>query len=239
MKLLRICIVEDEKKSQDDLQNLIRRFEAEENIKCAVTVFGDGMNFISDYRPVYDIIFMDIEMPFMNGMNAAKKMRELDPDVSLIFVTHLTKYALQGYEVDAVGYLLKPAEYFSLSRRLKKAIARREFSAADDILVKSVDGLVKIERAKLRYVEIIDHFLIWHTVTADHKAYGRLSDAEELLSAPHFFKCNKSYIVNFGHIDKLTKTSVFIDGEEILVSRSRQKELLGAFNRYVGGTIDG
>lgn len=80
------------------------------------------MNFVSDYCRVYDVVFMDIEMPFLDGMHAARKLRELDPSVMLVFVTRLASYALAGYEVDAAGYIVKPVEYPSLSRRLDKAV---------------------------------------------------------------------------------------------------------------------
>lgn len=136
------------------------------------------MNFVSDYRAVYDVVFMDIEMPHLNGMNAAKKMRRADPDVALIFVTHLAKYALQGYEVDAVGYILKPVDYFSLHRKLKQITGRCEKEGGEEIFVKTVSGLVRISLRTLRYVEVLDHWLVYHTAHGDHKVYGSIARAE-------------------------------------------------------------
>lgn len=237
--MIRIAIVEDEKACADSLTEQLKRFSKEAKQEIACSVFTDGMNFISDYCPIYDVVFMDIEMPYLNGMLAAKKLREMDQNVSLIFVTRLAQYAVQGYEVEAAGYLLKPVEYFSLCRRMQKILSKHDFSQGKDFCIKTVSGLVKIDSEKLLYVEVIDHFLIYHTLHANHKAYGRLFEVEAQLPKELFFKCNKSYLVNLKFVGKITKSSVFIGDEEILVSRSKQKELMHAFNRYVEGTING
>ena len=233
--MIRVAIVEDEEESANRLKEMLGRYAEEEGCSFSVEVFGDGMNFVSDYRAVYDVVFMDIEMPHLNGMNAAKKMRRADPDVALIFVTHLAKYALQGYEIDAVGYILKPVDYFSLHRKIKQITGRCEKEGGEEIFVKTVSGLVRISLRTLRYVEVLDHWLVYHTAHGDHKVYGSIARAEESLPPPAFFKCNKSYIVNFRYVERITRTGVFIGGEEILVSRSRQKELMKAFNAYAEG----
>ena len=126
--MLRIAIVEDEKDSLDRLTGLIKRYEKERDCECGVSVFGDGMNFVSDYCRVYDVVFMDIEMPFLDGMHAARKLRELDPSVMLVFVTRLASYALAGYEVDAAGYIVKPV--VSVRVRWHVRGARISWSAA-------------------------------------------------------------------------------------------------------------
>ncbi|MBO4990139.1 MAG: response regulator transcription factor [Clostridia bacterium] len=237
--MIRIAICEDDKKCQEKLISHIHRFEKEEGKTATITVFEDGMNFVSDYRPVYDIVFMDIEMPYLNGMVAAKKLRTLDKSVALVFVTHLAQYAVQGYEVEAVGYLLKPLEYFAFHRQMTKILSKESFKKGEELFVKTVTGLVKIDTEQLMYVEIMEHYLLYHTVHDNYRAYGKLSDLEEKLPSPQFFRCNKSYIVNFNFVGKLSKTSLWVEGEEIMVSRSRQKPLIEEFNRYLGGTIHG
>lgn len=238
--MLKVCIVEDEQESVDKIKQMLQKFCEKEGCTCSVKVFGDGMNFVSDYCPEYDVIFMDIEMPYLNGMKAAKKMRKLDSNVSLVFVTHLAKYALQGYEVDAIGYLLKPLEYFSFANQMKRILAkRRQLDTQQMIFVKSTSGLVRLNIPCLKYVEVIDHFLIYHTVDGDFTAYGQLGKIEKILPSINFFRCNKSYIVNFSYVDKLTKDSVVIGDKEILISRSKVKPCRAAFNRYLEGTING
>ena len=123
--MIRIAVVEDERESLDTVLNCLKRFEEEEGIGFVTTVFCDGLDFISGYRPLYDIVFMDIEMPMLNGMSTAKKLRKVDSSVALVFITRLRQYALLGYEVDAVGYLLKPLEYASFRRQIEKSGRKR------------------------------------------------------------------------------------------------------------------
>lgn len=238
--MLRVCIVEDEQESVDKLKQMLQEFCREEGCNCSVKVFGDGMNFVSDYSPEYDVIFMDIEMPHLDGMNAARKMRKLDANVSLVFVTHLAKYALQGYEVEAVGYLLKPLEYFSFARQMKRILAKQtHMGEGQDIVVKTVDGVIKLQISGLKYVEIIGHYLTYHTFEGDFTVYGKLSKLEKELPPLYFFRCNKSYIVNFHYVDRMTKDSIIIGNTAILISRSKIKACRAAFNRYLEGTING
>ena len=100
--MIRIAVVEDERESLDTVLNCLKRFEEEEGIGFVTTVFCDGLDFISGYRPLYDIVFMDIEMPMLNGMSTAKKLRKVDSSVALVFITRLRQYALLGYEVASI-----------------------------------------------------------------------------------------------------------------------------------------
>lgn len=124
--MIRIAVVEDERESLDTVLNCLKRFEEEDGIGFVTTVFCDGLDFISGYRPLYDTVFMDIEMPMLNGMSTAKKLRKVDSSVALVFITRLRQYALLGYEVDAVGYLLKPLEYASFRRQIEKIRAEKK-----------------------------------------------------------------------------------------------------------------
>ena len=119
-----IAIVEDEENCREQLRGFIGRYFKENGKEAEVTAFTNGIDFVSDYRPVYDIVLMDIEMPHLNGMAAAKKMRRMDPDVCLIFVTNLAQYALEGYSVSAADFIVKPVEYFTFAAKLQKGINR-------------------------------------------------------------------------------------------------------------------
>ncbi len=232
---MRICIVDDDAHSVDTLKDFIARFEKEEGVTCIVTVFGDGIDFVSDYAPIYDLVFMDIEMPHMNGMDAAARLRETDAEVMLVFTTRLARFALKGYEVDASGYLVKPFEYFSFARYMKKASGHKRAEEGSEMFVKTAEGLVKVNKRDIRFVEIFDHFLVYHTTSRDIRAYGQISKAEAQLPPPDFFRCNKSCIVNFRHVSDIGRDRVVVDGYDIAVSRSHKKDLIRAFNAYIGG----
>ena len=231
--MLRIAICEDDENERERLKELLLKFGEDEKVELSFACFGDGMNFIADYNKIYDVVFMDIEMPFMNGMSAAQRLREIDTEVALVFTTRLAHYAVQGYTVDAAGYLLKPLEYFSLSRLMKKLMLRRK-SASGHILVKTVGGLVKVDWDGVRYIEVMDHYLLWHTLGGDYRAYGKLSDVEKLL--PYgFYRSGKSYIVNFRYASGITKDGITVGESVVPVSKAKHAEALAAFGDYLRG----
>ena len=106
--MLRIATVEDDANDLEALRTHLSRYEKENGLKFQVTEFRDGEDIVTDYSADYDLILMDIEMAFLNGMKAAEKIRELDKDVIIIFITNMPQYAIQGYKVNALDYMLKP-----------------------------------------------------------------------------------------------------------------------------------
>ena len=122
--MIRIALVEDEDIYVKQMQKYLEQYSRENGLKINLKVFGDGEDILEYYTGQYDIFLLDIQMQFMDGMTAAEKIRELDPKVILIFVTNMVQYAVQGYSVDAMDYILKPVDYFMLSQRLNKAVAR-------------------------------------------------------------------------------------------------------------------
>ena len=108
--MIHIAIVEDEKLYIDQLQEYISRYREEKRLSIKTTVFCDGEDIVEDYRGDYDIILFDIQMKFMDGMTAAEKIREIDQEVKILFITNMTQYAIRGYQVDAMDYVVKPVE---------------------------------------------------------------------------------------------------------------------------------
>lgn len=105
--MLHVGIVEDEAGSRRLLREMIEKYALENQKEIAVREFSDGTEIVENYRPDYDILLLDIEMPAMNGMEAAEKIRETDPEVVLVFITNMAQYAIKGYQVDALDFILK------------------------------------------------------------------------------------------------------------------------------------
>ena len=108
--MIRIAVVEDEELYAEQLQNYISKYAEERKKQIKVTWFQDEEDIVSGYKGEYDIILLDIQMRFMDGMTAAEKIRELDSEVVLMFITNMIQYAVRGYEVDAMDYVVKPVE---------------------------------------------------------------------------------------------------------------------------------
>ena len=169
--MITIAIVEDDKKSAKILQDYILRYSEEKQEPLAVECFENGLNFISDYKASCDIALMDIEMPHMNGLDTARKLREFDSQIPLIFITNMAQYAINGYEVQALDFMVKPIEYFNFSLKLDKAIRICKKLHGYQIYVPSEQGTVKIGLMQ-------------------KKGYGFISDAEGNDIFVHFSALN-------------------------------------------------
>ena len=113
--MFKVAIVEDSIKDFTLLKSYLEQYEKENNIEFNIQCFENGIRFLDKFSANYDIIFMDIDMPYMNGLEVSKKIREIDKTVVLIFVTNLSQYAVNGYEVEALDYIVKPISYFNFS----------------------------------------------------------------------------------------------------------------------------
>lgn len=117
-----IAIVEDQDAAAEKLQEYIERYAGQCGQQFSTTRFSNGEDFLRDYRSIYAVVFLDIQMPRKNGMDAAVELRRHDKNVSIIFITNLVQYALRGYKVDAVSFLVKPVSYYDFSLKFKKAL---------------------------------------------------------------------------------------------------------------------
>lgn len=230
--MIRIAIVEDEEAYAQQLIVLLNQYEAEKGAELSIEVFENGMDFVSDYNAKYDVIFMDIKLPQMNGMQCAMRLRRLDEDVALIFVTSMNRYALKGYEVGAMGYMIKPISYFPLAvlmDKVRKKIAREP---AKDIVLNHGDGMRRISLRELLFVEVLDHYLIYHTEGGDFREIGRLKAVEEELAGHGFFRCSNSYLINLRFVQAIDENEVTVGTACVPISRRRKKELLEAINAF-------
>lgn len=231
--MIRVAIVEDTKEHADSLNSFLVRFGKERGQEFSVAFFDNGMDFISDYDSRYDIIFMDIEMPHMNGMDCAFRLRDIDKNVALIFVTSMVQYAVKGYEVDAVGYIVKPLVYFPFSVLMGKVIDKINSNSAKEVYIGSGDHVKRISSRELAYVEVMDHYLIYHTTEGEFREIGRMKDVEEALGECGFFRCSNCYLVNMFFVTEINDTEVTVGKDKILVSRRRKKAFMTAINDFL------
>ena len=138
--MLKIAIVENEPEQADLLSGYIARYSQESGIKCQVVTFSNGLEFISGYTPGFDAVFMDIKMPLIDGMEAAEKLRKIDEDVVLIFVTNMAQLAIKGYKVNAMDFIVKPVTYFDFSLEMDKICRAHDRRTQDYVWVKTAGG---------------------------------------------------------------------------------------------------
>lgn len=231
--MVRLAIVEDDKNYAAMLEKYIHRYEDESGEKFLVQRFQDGEDITEDYKCNFDIILMDIEMQFMDGMTAAKKVRSLDEEVVIIFITNMPQFAMQGYEVEALDYVLKPINYFAFSQRIERALGRMKKRTAKYISLNYKGGVQKINVSDIYYIEVQDHDLIYHTKTGQIMVRGTMRELEEKLSDEPFCRCNKAFLANLEYVDGFEDNDILIGGDRIQVSRSKKKEFMDALNDYM------
>lgn len=231
--MIHIAVVEDEQAYVEQLTEYIARFQEEFSLEMKVTVFSDGDEIAEDYRADYDIILMDIQMRFMDGMTAAEKIRELDRDVVIMFITNMTSYAVKGYEVDALDYIVKPVEYFSFSRKLLRAMERVKKKEESYLMIPVESGIQKLAAGEIYYVESFGHQLIYVTKKGRFASRGVMKQAEEQLAPKGFFRSGKSYLVNMKYVEGISEGCCLIHGEKLQISRQKRKEFMEVLLNYM------
>lgn len=232
-----IAIVEDEVEEAEILRSHFARYSKEYGTTFTVTHLKSAEALLNRYRPVYDLVLMDICLPKTNGMDAAAELRRMDQSVPLIFVTNMAQFAVKGYEVDAFDFVVKPVSYdnfvLKLHRLLGKLSARRD----GEILVTLSDHMVRLSASQIKYIEISGHRMVYHTTNGEVNAYGNLKDVEASLDASMFARCNSCYLINLNYVQAIQGHTVLVDGEPLQISRPRRKAFVQALNDYLGGGI--
>ena len=234
---MRVAIIEDQDENSAVLQAYLERYEAEHSILIRYSHFKDGMEFVADYHPVWDLILLDIEMPLLNGMDTARQIRKADPDVLIIFITALTQYAIEGYSVRALDYVLKPVQYYAFAAKLDQVCEILASRQRRPILISSREGQFKFLPEQIFYVEVQDHTLCYHTKqqllhTTGTQSLGKL--AQELTDSG-FARCHQAYLVNLHYVTGYDRSSVFLGEQALPMSRSYYKNFVQMLVEHCAG----
>ena len=232
--MLRIAVVEDEAQYRQVMEEHIARFAQETGIPCRVDAYPGGNQLLENYQSQYDVLFLDIQMGGLDGMETAQEIRNTDPEVIIIFVTNLAQYAIRGYSVRATNFLLKPVGYYALSEELKKAAQRQRRSEERYLQLKTEEGLQRVEISQITYVETMNRHVLVHAGDKTYASKELMRDLENRLESEGFFRCHNAYLVNLAHVEGVSQTSVTVGGESLLLSRYKRKPFLDTLARYMG-----
>lgn len=234
--MIRIGIVEDDPHGIDRLLSHLDRFQRERSERFHVGAFHDGADIVSGYRPDWDVLFLDIQMEHVDGMTAARRIREVDSEVIIVFVTSSPHYAVSGYEVDALSYLLKPVAYTAFEHEMQRILVRLRQRNRRELLFTATDGgHHRVSVNDILYLESVRHNVEIHTFDADYDVVSTLKAMETELAADGFIRCHNGLLVNLRHVTGVEGNDCRIrGGAKLPISRARKKDLLSALAAHIG-----
>lgn len=234
-EILRVCIVEDNPNETEKLKLFLGDYGKKNNYEFNVTHYNDPLDFLEEFRGNYEFIFMDIELPHLDGMETTRRLRQIDKRVIVIFVTNMAQYAVKGYEVDALDFIVKPVQYTGFCVKLDRAVERFKSLRDREIWITERGNMRRLFISQIKYVEVAHHSVIYHTTEGNYKTYDQLKSAMELLGSSSFALCNRCYLVNLRFVTAIEELSVTVGGEELQISRNKKKEFMQILNDFLGG----
>lgn len=233
--MIRVALVDDEETAAEQLRECLLQYGRETGTEFETVCFPTGDAFLSKYRKgLFQMVLMDIDMPGHDGLSVGRRLRRADQEVILIFVTNLAQYAINGYEVNALDFVLKPVNYYSFRLKIKKALDVLRWRADTWLLIPSGGDMLRVKMSDILYIEVQKHDLIFHTGRRQIHSHGTLKAVEEQLDSGSFFRCNYCYLINLSHVTRTSGGMVTVGGDELPISRSRKKEFLRQLTRFYG-----
>lgn len=232
--MLKIAITDDEKIETDLLEKYVREWAHFNKNLVNIKSYDCAEAFYFEWEEdkSYDILLLDIQMQELDGIGLAKKIREVDQELKIIFITAVSDFIQEGYDVDAVNYLLKPVKKEKLFQCLDKA-NKKNLEKQNTILINTPDETRKVLLSDIIYIEADAHFLHIHTRLGEFIVRMSLNEIEAQLLKDEFVKTHRSFIVNIGHITSIQKEILKMDdNNEVPVSRRQYQLINQAFIKY-------
>ncbi len=233
---MRIAICDDEEKYRIQLKTVLDKLLI--NTDDDIETFSDGNILVLKFaESPFDLVFLDIEMPEIDGITLARKLRAVSEKVFIVFLTGHVEYALEGYEVNVLRYLTKPVDIDKLKEVLN--YVRDKIGSARQIIIREDGEEIILNVNDVVYIESMNQNVRIVTTTGEHTIRYNIGDFEEQLKDDGFFRSHRGYLISLSKVKKLIKTDVVLDGgaDEIVlpVSRSNIKPLKDALYSYVEG----
>lgn len=233
--MLNCVICDDEPIVCEQLLLHLHQFQEDKGEPLHITIFHSGEELLRDYQKNTDLLLLDIQMEGLNGIDVARKVREFDQDVCIIFITTMHHMAIDGYKVRAFGFLKKPVSYPELRYELQEAAAHIKRTKKRSITLKSRTELKNFPIDDVLYIEVRNHNVWIHSTAGIEEFYIQLKELSAQLQGYGFFSPHASYLVNQRHITRVAReTLTLTDGTVIPISKHRRKEFLTELTNYVG-----
>lgn len=236
--IFRVAIVEDSIEEAAEIKSMLERFGKSSKEEFDTVHYPSAMEFLSQ-RGVFDLIFMDIKMPGINGMEAAEMLRVFDENVPLVFVTSLARLAAKGYAVNAADFIVKPVSYLDFSRSMARVLRLMRRRAGLRVAIPTSNGLRVVSVSSVIYFDIQRHYLSYHLEGGETlRVRKTMQDAVKDFPSEWFVRISSSCTVNMGHIGLVRKDHlVMTDGTELYFSRPKKSAALATIAQFLGRSI--
>ncbi|WP_022775823.1 LytR/AlgR family response regulator transcription factor [Butyrivibrio sp. AE2015] len=237
--MISVAVVDDDKKYRELLLEYLKKYEAESGNRLLITEYTDGSDLTTELSGKtssgFDLILLDVEMKFMDGMETARIIRQYDRKVVIIFITNAPQYAISGYEVDALDYVLKPVNYFPFSQTIDRAIGRMKEREHKYIFLSGNGYAYKIDLYNLVYIEVEGRELVFHLKEGmeNFRITSPMKKIESKLESKMLFRCSQGFMVNLEYVDEIDGMDVIVAGTRIPVSKSQKRAFVDALNNYM------
>jgi len=236
--MISIVICDDEIPFLDTLEDYIQKYRIYKSMDLKLTRFHDGSDLVENYNLGFDIIFLDISMAGLNGIETARRIREIDKQVIIIFLTSVIKYALTGYTLGAVNYIIKPITFRKLASELDAAILKCNEIDQQYITLKNNEGIFKLYVNDIKYIETYNRNTMIYTKDKNVICFHSMKKLEKKLEAFSFIRCHSSFIVNVKYIESVEKLMItLISSEHIPISQQKRKDVMKLIAIYLGGEL--
>jgi len=229
----RVAIVDDDPSICSQICRSTKEFASAHSEEAAVEIFNTAEAFLeAAVKSPFQLVLLDIQLPGMDGMACAGRLRKQDPAAVIIFITNMIQYAVQGYKVNALDYLVKPFSDLQLADSLARAFEHIRSTLPQTITVHAADGLTTVQISSIVYVEAWNHSALIHTAGSQIPCSMTLNAVENLLAPYGFYRCHAAFLVNLGMVEKVTATDAVAAGGNIPVSKHRRREFLQAITDW-------
>lgn len=232
--VLNIVSVEDDPSEFKQIKQGLTKYMSEQKRLFVLKNFADGNDLLKKYERNIDLILMDIELKNSNGMETAEKVRAIDKNVIIIFVTKMAQFAVSGYQVQALDFLVKPYTYANFALRIDRAL-RAIDEKRTSLVMKSKEGIQVVKIKDIMYIDVYGHSLGFHTIRGTLYIWGALSEYEAKLGPRGFLRCDNSALVNASHIKSIDGMKITLDdGQTLSISHPRKKAFMESLASWAG-----